>query len=71
MNLIKINCLNGELLVNKNIKCIKGINNNLTETTSKVVIPFIIESNELNAEFHLIRKDFLIQENGILEHTFL
>lgn len=71
MNLIKINCLNGKLLVNKNVKFLKRINNNLTETMGKVVIPIIIDSNELNAEFHLVRKNFLTQKYGILEHTIV
>lgn len=54
---IKINCLNKELLVNKNKKIFwKGINKNLTETIGKIIMSIEIDKRKFEIEFNLVKK---------------
>lgn len=63
INLIKMNCSNRELLINKNKKIfLKGIIKNLTETIGQIITPIIIDNTILKVEFDLIKKDFSCQE---------
>lgn len=75
VNLIKTNCLHGELLVDKKKKkiCLKGINKNVSETvvrnSKKVIIPIVIDNNKLEVEFNKVKKDF--PTLVILGHKFV
>lgn len=72
VNIIKIDCLNRglEVNVNENIY-IKGISDKIIQTIGKVTIPLIIDDNELEKKFHIVRRDFPILNHGILGHKFL
>jgi len=72
VNILKINCLQGNLLVDETNKIyLKGINETIIQTLGKLTIVLVIEGKEIKTEFHLVPRDFPILKNGILGDNFL
>jgi hypothetical protein len=59
VNLIKINCLKGELIIDENYKTnLKDIINEIiVETIGKIIIPIQIYDKHFDIEFHVVYSD--------------
>lgn len=50
---------------------LKGINETIIQKLGKLTIVLVIGGKEINMEFHLVPRNFLILKNGILVNNFL
>ena len=72
LNLIKINKLKGNTEINENEKIyLKGINEKIVPTIGRVYITLIIDKKEFKTDFFVVDKQFPVEKDGILGHTFL
>jgi hypothetical protein len=72
VNILKINCLRGDLKINETQKInLRGINKDLIQTLGKLTISIKLNEVDIKTEFHIVGTQFPIPKDGILGHDFL
>lgn len=72
VNILKINCLSGELKVNETQKIkLRGIHKEPIQTIGKIKIPIELNNNIIDTEFNIVGTQFPIPRDGILGHESL
>jgi len=50
---------------------LRGIHEELIQTIGKIIVPIEITNKSIDTEFYIVRTQFPIPKDGILEHEFL